>query len=58
MYIHFKAHSSYIAFLAVYAPTNPVTSTIEANQPSDDFYNELHSAMAIILATDMVLMFK
>ena len=54
MYIRLKPHLSYITIFAIYAPTNPVTSTTEANQPSEDFYNKLHSAMATIPATDMV----
>ncbi|XP_062518315.1 uncharacterized protein LOC134193503 [Corticium candelabrum] len=54
MYIRLKSHLSYITAFAIYAPINPVTSTTEANQPSENFYNELHSAMATIPATDMV----
>ena len=54
MHIRLKSHLSYITVFAVCAPTNPVTSTIEASQPSDDFYNELSPAMATIPATDMV----
>ena len=54
MYIRLKVQFSYITIFAVYAPTNPVSSTIEANQPSEDFYNELHSALANITPTDMV----
>ena len=54
MYIRLKSHLSYITVFAIYAPINPVTSSSEANQPSEDFYNELHSAMATIPATDMV----
>ena len=54
MYIRLKSHLSYITVFAIYASINPVTSTTEANQPSEDFYNELHSAMATIPATDMV----
>ena len=57
-YIHLKSHLSYITVFAVYTPTNLVTSTIEANQPSDDFYNDLHSAMATIPATNMVTIYK
>ena len=54
MYIRLKSHLSYITVFAIYAPTNPVSSTIEANQPSQDFYNELHSVLATIPPTDMV----
>ena len=54
MYIRLKSHLSYITVVAIYAPTNPVSSTMEANQPSQDFYNELHSVLTSIPPTDMV----
>ena len=42
MHIRLKSHLRYTTVIAVYAPTNPVSSTSEANRPSDDLYNELH----------------
>ena len=55
MYIRLKSHLSYTTVYAVYAPTNPVSSTSEANQSSEDFYHELHSVLATIPPTDMIV---
>ena len=55
MYIRLKSHLSYTTVIAVYAPTNPVSSTSEANQPSEIFYHELHSVLTTIPAKDMVV---
>ena len=55
MYIRLKSHLSYTTVFAVYAPTNPVSSTSEANQSSEDFYHELHSVLATIPPTDMII---
>ena len=46
---------SYITVIAIYAPTNPVSSTVAANQPSEDLYNELHSVLATVPHTDMTI---
>ena len=53
VYIRLKSHLSYTTVLSVYVPTNPVISTREANQPSEDFYNQLISVLASIPSTDM-----
>ncbi|MDA8003247.1 MAG: endonuclease/exonuclease/phosphatase family protein, partial [Alphaproteobacteria bacterium] len=55
MHIRLKSHLSYTTVIAVYAPTNPVSSTSESNQPSEDLYNDLHSVLATIPPTDMVV---
>ena len=39
MYIRLKSQLSYTTVFAVYAPTNPVSSTSEANQSSEGFYH-------------------
>ena len=56
MSVRLKAHLSYITCFAIYAPTNPISSTIEASQLSEDFYNELHSALDAVPLTDMVVL--
>ena len=55
MHIRLKLHLSYATVIAVYAPTNPVSSTSESNQPSEDFYYDLHSVLATIPPTDMIV---
>ena len=56
MCVRLKAHLSYVTCFAIYAPTNPTSSTVEASQPSEDFYSELHSALNAVPSTDMVVL--
>ncbi len=55
MYIRLKSHLSYTTVVSVYAPTNPVSSTSEAQKPAEDFYNQLQSVLASTPPTDMVI---
>ena len=55
MHICLKSHLCYTTVIAVYAPTNPISSTSGANQPLEDFYNELHSVLATIPPIDMIV---
>ena len=54
IHIPLKSHICYTTVNAVYAPTDSISSAYEANQPLEDFYNELHSVLATILPTDMI----
>ena len=55
MYIRLKSQVSYSTVISVYALINPVSSTSEAQKPSEDFYNQLQSVLASIPPTDMVI---
>ena len=55
MHICLKSHLCYTTVIAVYAPTNPISSTSGANQPLEDFYNELLSVLATIPPIDMIV---
>ena len=44
--------------VCVHAPTNSVSSVSEANQPSEEFYNEVHSVLATTLPIDMIATWK
>ena len=55
MYIRLKSHLLHTSVVAVYAPTNPVSSTSEAQKSSEDFYDQLQSVMTSIPPTDMVI---
>ena len=55
MYIRLKSQVSYTTIVSVYASINPVSSTSEAQKPSEDFYNQLQSVLASIPPTDMVI---
>ena len=52
--IRVKLHFSFATIIAVYAPTNPTSSTSEAMSPSIEFYNKLQSTIASIPHKDMV----
>ena len=58
MRICLKSHLCYTTVIVVYAPTNPISSTSEANQPLEDFYNELHSVLATIPPTDVIVILR
>ena len=53
--IRVKLHFSFATIIAVYAPTNPTSSTSEAMSPSIEFYNKLQSTIASIPHKDMVI---
>ena len=53
--IHLKCHLSYIIVVAIYASTNPSSSTTEAAAPSDTFYNQLQSVVSDVPPRDMLL---
>ena len=55
MHICLKSHLCYTTVIAVYAPTNPISSTSGGNQPLEDFYNELLSVLATIPPIDMIV---
>ena len=53
--IRVKLHFSYATIIAVYAPTNPTSSTSEAVAPSIEFYNQLQSTIASVPRKDMII---
>ena len=53
--IRVKLHLSFATIIAVYAPTNPTTSTSEAMSPSTEFYSLLQSVIASVPHKDMLI---
>lgn len=53
--IRVKLHFSYATIIAVYAPTNPNSSTSEAVAPSIKFYNQSQSTTASVPRKDMII---
>ena len=53
--IRLKCHLSYVSVIAVYAPTNPSSNTVQAVAPSDAFYDQLQSVVAAVPPRDMLL---
>ena len=53
--MHLKSLFSYITVITIYAPTTTVSSTVEANHPSEDFYNKLHYVLATVPHTEMTI---
>ena len=55
LYIRLKSHLSFVSIIAVYAPTNPVSSTADSNTPSDDFYHLLQSTISLVPKNDLLV---
>ena len=55
IHIPLKCHLSYITVVAIYAPTNPSSSTTQAAAPSDTFYDKLQSVVSDVPPRDMLL---
>ena len=53
--IRLKCHRSYVTVVAIYAPTNPSSSTTQAAAPADTFYDQLQSVVADVPPKDMLL---
>ena len=50
-----KCHLSYVTVVAIYAPTNPSSSTTQAAAPSDTFYDQLQPVVSGVPPRDMLL---
>ena len=50
-----KCHMSYMAVVAVYAPTNPPNSTSVAVGPFEAFYDQLQSSLSSIPSSDLIV---
>ena len=48
-----KCHLSYVTVVAIYAPTNPSSSTTQAAVPSDTFYDQLQSVVSDVPPRDI-----
>ena len=55
IHIRLKTHMSFASIIAIYAPTNPVSSTSDANEPSNAFYDQLQATLSSIPPKDMVI---
>ena len=55
LYIRLKSHLSFVSVIAVYAPTNPVSSTADSSTPSDNFYHLLQSTLSLVPKNDLLV---
>ena len=55
IHIHPKTHMSFNSIIAIYAPTNPVSSTSEASAPSNAFYDQLQATLSSVPSKDMIV---
>ena len=46
---------SFVSVIAVYAPTNPISSTADAATPSEEFYNLLQSTLSLVPQNDLLI---
>ena len=46
---------SFVSIIAVYAPTNPVSSTADVATPSEEFYYLLLSTLSLVPQNDLVI---
>ena len=50
-----KSHMSFVSVIAIYAPTNPVSSTADIAAPYEEFYNLLQSTLSMVPQNDRLV---